>query len=263
MKIVVSILVVLVVLIVLVFVCGMLIPANHVATRSIHLDHSQEQVWLTVSDFEHYASWAPEVTGTKRLADENGHAVWQLEGKWAMPMALDEVETLLHSGYHEARGLALLIWVHRFPKAADDTREEIHHRYLANTTHVNNWDLVDASAPTLVGSFLAGRGRALLVRLAKSDSLWERRIAVVATGHFIRHDDFADTLKIVKLLLRDDEDLIHKSCGWMLREVGKRDQEVLETFLGEHYATMPRTMLRYAIERFTPKRRRQYLRGEV
>jgi 3-methyladenine DNA glycosylase AlkD len=178
-------------------------------------------------------------------------------------LALDEVETLLHSGYHEARGLALLIWVRRFPKDDDDTREEIHHRYLANTAHVNNWDLVDASAPTLVGNFLAGRGRALLVHLAQSDSLWERRIAVVATGHFIRDDDFADTLKIVKLLLHDDEDLIHKACGWMLREVGKRDQEVLETFLGEHYATMPRTMLRYAIERFSPKRRRQYLRGEV
>ena len=134
--------------------------------------------------------------------------------------------------------------------------------YRANTRHINNWDLVDVSAPTLVGGYLVDKSRKPLVGLAKSKSLWERRIAIVATQHFIRQDDYADTLKIAKMLLKDDEDL-HKAVGWMLREVGKRDQPTLVDFLGEHYSNMPRTMLRYAIERFPKNKRQVYLKGLV
>jgi 3-methyladenine DNA glycosylase AlkD len=178
-------------------------------------------------------------------------------------LPLDEAEELLGSVFHEARLLALLILVRRFEKGDEPSRQAIYDLYLANTARVNNWDLVDASAPAIVGGFLAGRDRGPLVRLAGSASLWERRIAVVATQHFIRRDDFADTLRLAGLLLEDREDLIHKAVGWMLREVGKRDQAVLEGFLGEHCRWMPRTMLRYAIERLPETRRRQYLRGEA
>jgi 3-methyladenine DNA glycosylase AlkD len=139
----------------------------------------------------------------------------------------------------------------------------IYDLYLRNTARVNNWDLVDASAEHIVGGYLWGRGRRPLYRLARSGSLWERRISVLATFHYIRRHDFADTLGVARALLQDREDLIHKAVGWMLREVGKRDQPALEAFLREHYRAMPRTMLRYAIERFTEVRRRQFLRGKV
>ncbi len=135
--------------------------------------------------------------------------------------------------------------------------------YQANTSRVNNWDLVDASAPAIVGGFLARRDRKPLTRLARSAGLWERRIAIVATLYFIRRGDFKDTLRLAGLLLDDGEDLIHKAAGWMLREVGKRDQAVLEGFLAENCRKTPRTMLRYAIERFPEASRRQYLTGEV
>src|SRR5205085_2531540 len=128
-----------------------------------------------------------------------------------------------------------------------------------NTRHVNNWDLVDSSAPAIVGGYLRDKPRKPLVGLAKSASLWERRIAVVATQHFIRHDEFDDTMTISRLLLGDKEDLIHKAAGWMLREVGDRDEATLWAFLDEHMAAMPRTMLRYAIEHFPPEKRRAYL----
>jgi 3-methyladenine DNA glycosylase AlkD len=128
---------------------------------------------------------------------------------------------------------------------------------------VNNWDLVDVSAEHIVGGYLWDRSRRPLYRLARSASLWERRIAVLATFHFIRRDDFADTFGITRLLLEDREDLIHKVVGWMLREIGKRDQGAEEGFLAEHYRRMPRTMLRYAIERFPETRRRAYLKGQV
>jgi 3-methyladenine DNA glycosylase AlkD len=128
---------------------------------------------------------------------------------------------------------------------------------------VNNWDLVDASAPAIVGGFLADRDRGPLTRLAHWDSLWERRIAVVATLFFVRRGDFADTLRLAGLLPGDHEDLIHKAAGWMLREVGKRGQAVLEGFLAGHCGRIPRTMLRYAIERLPEQRRRMYLKGEV
>jgi 3-methyladenine DNA glycosylase AlkD len=178
-------------------------------------------------------------------------------------LPLAEVETLLHSKIHEERALALLILVRVVAKAPDSLRKQVYDLYRANIRHVNNWDLVDVSAPTLVGGYLWDKSRKPLASLAKSKSLWERRIAIVATQHFIRQDDFGDTLKIATMLLNDDEDLIHKAVGWMLREVGKRDQPTLENFLGEHYANMPRTMLRYAIERFPINKRQAYLKGQV
>ena len=178
-------------------------------------------------------------------------------------LPLAEIETLLHSETHEERSLALLILelvVHRAP---DLTRKQVYDFYLANTGHVNNWDLVDVSAPPLVGAYLENKSRKPLYGLARSPILWERRIAIVATQHFIRLEDFADTLKIAALLLLDKEDLIHKAVGWMLREVGKRDQPTLETFLKQNYRKMPRTMLRYAIERFGKEDREAYLKGMI
>lgn len=165
----------------------------------------------------------------------------------SLPLA--EIEILLQSQIHEERALALLILCLVVHRAEDAIRKQVFELYLANTGHVNNWDLVDVSAPSLVGAFLADKSRKPLYRLARSKNLWERRIAMVATQHFIRSDDFADTLKIAHMLLDDDEDLIHKAAGWMLREVGKRDEAALQGFLMEHRSSMPRTMLRYAIEK--------------
>jgi 3-methyladenine DNA glycosylase AlkD len=159
--------------------------------------------------------------------------------------------------------LALLVLVRAFEKGDDASRKAIYDLYLASTGRVNNWDLVDASAPAIVGGFLAERGRGPLTRLARSDSLWERRIAVVSALFFIRRGDLQDTLRLAGLLLGDGEDLIHKAAGWMLREVGKRDVAALEGFLAGHCRRMPRTMLRYAIERLPEARRQQYLKGEV
>ena len=134
---------------------------------------------------------------------------------------------------------------------------------LANTQHVNNWDLVDSSAHYIVGPYLDNRDRSILTELSKSDSLWERRIAIMSTFYFIRRNQFSDTLRISKQLLNDHEDLIHKAVGWMLREVGKRDLAKEVAFLKAHYQKMPRTMLRYAIEKFSKEERQKYLRGEV
>ena len=176
----------------------------------------------------------------------------------ALPMT--EVEVLLRSPVHEERLLALLILVLGVGNGDDDEhRKGVYDFYLDNTRHVNNWDLVDSSAPAIVGGYLRDKPRKPLIGLAKSASLWERRIAIVATQHFIRLDDFDDTLTISRLLLADKEDLIHKATGWMLREVGDRDESALVAFLNEHAAAMPRTMLRYAIEHFPPEQRRAYL----
>ncbi len=178
-------------------------------------------------------------------------------------LPLVEVEALLHSEIHEERSLALLILGLVVHRASDSTRRLVYDFYLANTCHVNSWDLVDVSAPALVGAYLVDKSRKPLYGLARSPMLWERRIAIVATQHFIRLEDFADTLKIADMLLLDKEDLIHKAAGWMLREVGKRDQPILETFLKQNYRKMPRTMLRYAIERFGKEDREAYLKGLV
>jgi 3-methyladenine DNA glycosylase AlkD len=174
-----------------------------------------------------------------------------------------EVLALLRSEFHEARLLALLIWVRVASKGDEATRRLIYDLYLANTRSVNNWDLVDASAREIVGGYLHDKDRRRLYRLARSASVWERRIAIVATHFFIARRDFADTLGIAGVLLGDPHDLIHKATGWMLREVGKRDQAALEGFLRTHHRAMPRTMLRYAIERFPPDVRRAYLTGSL
>jgi 3-methyladenine DNA glycosylase AlkD len=165
---------------------------------------------------------------------------------------------------HEERLCALLILCAQFKKSTDPGgREKIHRLYCRNIQHVNNWDLVDASAPTIVGGFLQGRSREQLDRWARSRSLWRRRIAMLATLHFIKQDDFTDALRIADRLLTDDHDLIHKAVGWMLREVGKRDPRTLDVFLRTRYRRMPRTMLRYAIEKAPESERRKYLRGAI
>ena len=175
----------------------------------------------------------------------------------------DEALPLLQSPYHEERVFALIMLVNTFARGNKTLQKKIYILYLSNTRYINNWDLVDISAPNIVGAFLMERNRKPLYQLAKSKSLWERRIAILSTFYFIRNKQFADTLKIAEILLRDKEDLIHKAAGWMLREVGKRDRKCAELFLKEHCREMPRTMLRYALEKLEPATRRMYLNGSV
>lgn len=174
-----------------------------------------------------------------------------------------DMAQLLQSPWHEERLLALLLLVQAFQRGAETERRRIYRLYLKNTSRINNWDLVDTSAEHIVGGYLLDQDRKPLYKLAKSRSLWERRIAVLATFHYIKRGDHADTLALAALLLQDREDLMHKAVGWMLREVGKRDLPAEIGFLNEHCRTMPRTMLRYAIERFPEPQRRSYLLGEV
>ncbi|MGA2496685.1 MAG: DNA alkylation repair protein [Tepidisphaeraceae bacterium] len=181
----------------------------------------------------------------------------------ACDLPLGQTLRLLHSPFHEARMLALLILANQMPRAADNVRRDIYDCYLDNIAHINNWDLVDVTSPHVVGAYLADRDRRVLDRLARSPSLWERRIAIVSTHWFIRHGEFHDTIRIAGLLLNDTHDLIHKAVGWMLREVGKRDASVLHGFLGQHCRRMPRTMLRYAIERLPENIRSEYRAGRI
>jgi 3-methyladenine DNA glycosylase AlkD len=181
------------------------------------------------------------------------------------------IRELLSSEIHEERLAGLLILVDKFGdkyrkarKNGDGGKQKrIFDFYLANAKKINNWDLVDLSAPQIVGGYLLERKgeRSILRRLARSENVWERRIAVMATLQFIRSRQFDDTLEIAEMLLGDRHDLIHKAVGWMLREIGKRDQAAEEKFLKKHFRTMPRTMLRYAIEKFDAKKRRFYMRG--
>ncbi|MFK8029684.1 MAG: DNA alkylation repair protein [Gammaproteobacteria bacterium] len=168
---------------------------------------------------------------------------------------------LLKSVYHEERLLALFILVKRFGKADEKEQETIFKKYLANLKHINNWDLVDSSAYQIVGRYLHTRNRSPLYTLAKSPSLWARRIAVVSTYHFIKNGDFKDVLKLSRLLINDKEDLIHKAVGWMLREAGNRSRQTETSFLKKYYVDMPRTMLRYAIEKYPEKERQKFLKG--
>ena len=179
----------------------------------------------------------------------------------ALPLA--ETVRLLRSPIHEERLLALLMLVQAYKHGEAALQGRIFKQYLQNTRFINNWDLVDVSAEHIVGAYLRSRPRSRLQTLAVSGLLWERRIAIMATFHYIKHGEFAETLRIAKLLLRDPEDLIHKSAGWMLREIGKRDRPAEEAFLKAHYRRMPRTMLRYAIEKFPEKLRQRYLRGTI
>lgn len=175
-------------------------------------------------------------------------------------LPLREVRKLLRSGIHEKRLTALLIMVHQYRRGNSTERERLHRCYLSHTRFVNNWDLVDVSAEVLVGRHIAAKPRPPLRKLVRSRALWERRIAMIATFHFIKNGDAGEALWVAGQLLDDARDLVQKAVGWMLREVGKRvDEDALHRFLRRHAATMPRTTLRYAIERFPAHVRRRYL----
>lgn len=175
---------------------------------------------------------------------------------------LADLRKLLESSVHEHRVTAVMVLVGRFHRASEKEREEIYRFYFKNLKHINNWDLVDGSAPKIVGEYLLDkkRRRKILYKLARSKNLWERRIAIMATLGFIKNGEFEDALKISRILLNDEHDLIHKAVGWMLREIGKKNQEKEEDFLKRHVREMPRTMLRYAIEKFDERKRKPYLR---
>lgn len=177
-----------------------------------------------------------------------------------MGLTLPEINQLLTSIYHECRLTALIILERQFRNAITETeRRKIVTLYLTSTSRINSWDLVDLSAPNILGAYLTDKPITILTKLSKSACLWERRIAIVSTFWFIRHNRFAETLRITEILLHDPHDLIHKAVGWMLREIGKRDKNLLIKFLDINYHRMPRTMLRYAIEKFEPVTRRHYM----
>lgn len=177
---------------------------------------------------------------------------------------LSEVLNLLSSPIHEERLCALFILLSQFKKGDEKTKQKIYQVYLKNYKFINNWDLVDLSAPNIVGAYLSDKPKDILYKLAKSKNLWQKRIAILATFYDIYNQKAEETLKISKILLHDEHDLIHKAVGWMLREVGKRvDEKILLKFLDQNYKTMPRTMLRYAIERLPEKLRLDYLRAKI
>lgn len=190
--------------------------------------------------------------------------VRKLAGKCYNGIILNDLSVLLKSPIHEERLLALLILIFQYRKALSEAaKEEIYDFYLNHISYINNWDLVDLSAGHIIGAFLMNRDKKLLYDLACSSILWEKRIAIVSTSYFIKNRHFSDTLKIAQLLLTDSHDLIHKAVGWMLREVGKRSLDCEERFLKKYYQIMPRTMLRYAIERFPEPLRQSYLKGKI
>lgn len=172
---------------------------------------------------------------------------------------LNDIQALLNDPIHEARLLGVLLLVYQFEKADLEIRKTLYEFYLTHTVNINNWDLVDLSARQIVGCYLYDKDRTVLYQLAASSSLWEQRIAIIATFHFIKQQQFDDTFALATMLLTHRHDLIHKAVGWMLREVGKKDRTALESFLNDHYQTMPRTMLRYAIEKFPEPLRQHYL----
>ena len=178
-------------------------------------------------------------------------------------MPVNESLRLLRSPYHEERLCALLLLVQSFTGGDTETREIIAQGYLENLRYINNWDLVDSSAPQILGAYLADKPKRPLYELAASKELWARRTAIMATFHFIRQQHFHTTLDLAKQLLQDNEDLIHKAVGWMLREIGKRDGKLERAFLDKHCRTMPRTMLRYAIEKFPATERKRYLASKA
>ncbi len=192
-----------------------------------------------------------KVPVTRRLARE------------ARDLSFRDLESLLASPLHEERLLALLILVHQFQKGEEDRRRDIFLFFLKQTHRINNWDLVDLSAPHILGAYLYDQDKRIPRRLVRSKDLWERRLAVLASLYFIRRNIFTETFQMAEMLLGDPQDLIHKAVGWMLREVGKRDLIAAEGFLRTHYQKMPRTMLRYAIERFPEERRQAYLKGQI
>ena len=178
-------------------------------------------------------------------------------------LTLEEIQELLSSKIHEYRLTSIFIMIAKYKKADNKDKKNIFSFYLKNTKNINSWDLVDLSAPNIFGDFLLNKDKKILYKLVKSKNLWERRIAIISTYGFIKNNKFEDTLKVSEILLKDSHDLIHKATGWMLREIGKRNQEKEEEFLKKHYKKMPRTMLRYAIERFDEKKRKAYLKGTI
>ena len=178
-------------------------------------------------------------------------------------LSLDELKELLCSSIHEERLISLFISIDKYYKGDEGNREAIFKFYLKNRNGINNWDLVDISAPKIIGKHLINKDRSLLFKFALSKNLWERRIAILSTQEFIKNNDYLATLRLAEMLLKDKHDLIHKAVGWMLREVGKKDLNMEENFLGTHYKKMPRTMLRYAIEMFPETKRKKYLQGKI
>ncbi|MBK7631422.1 MAG: DNA alkylation repair protein [Ignavibacteriales bacterium] len=178
-------------------------------------------------------------------------------------LSLDDLGVLINSKVHEERLIAAFILVEKFQKTDEKKQKTIYNFYIKNRKGINNWDLVDLSAPKIVGQYLIDKDKSLLYKFAHSKDLWEKRIAILSTFTFLRQHWFEDTFNISEILLNDKNDLIHKAVGWMLREVGNRDMELEEEFLKKHYKTMPRTMLRYAIEKFPEKKRKSYLLGKI
>ena len=178
-------------------------------------------------------------------------------------LSLPKIQELLKSNIHEHRLIGLIILSNKYKESKEEDQANIFNFYLKNTKNINNWDLVDVTAPNIVGHFLSDKKKNILYNLARSNNLWERRIAIVSTFNFIRKQEFEDTLALSEILLDDKHDLMHKAVGWMLREVGKKDEVVLEAFLKQHYKVMPRTMLRYSIERFDEDKRKKYLLGDI
>jgi 3-methyladenine DNA glycosylase AlkD len=178
-------------------------------------------------------------------------------------LSLNDLKVLLGSPVHEERLISLLILVDKFEKADDKEREKYFSFYMKNRKSVNNWDLVDLSAPKIAGKYLLNRDKSILLKLAASKNLWERRISIISTYEFIRNEKYDTTFKISSTLLNDKHDLIHKAVGWMLREIGKKNLSAEEKFLKNNYKVMPRTMLRYAIEKFPEAKRKKYLLGKI
>ncbi len=178
-------------------------------------------------------------------------------------LAQKDVEKMLQSKYHEFRLTALFILVSQFERGDEIIQKNVFNFYISHLQHVNNWDLVDCSAHKIVGRWLLTKDKKILYKLAKSNDLWKKRVSIIATWWFIREGKLADTFKLSEILLNDKHDLIHKATGWMLREAGKKDVIQLERFLQKHYKTMPRTMLRYAIEKFPEQKRKVYLKGLI
>ena len=176
---------------------------------------------------------------------------------------LEDLQKFLNSQIHEERLISLLILVDKYGKADEKEKEKLYRFYKKNSRKINNWDLVDLSAPKIMGIHLLNRDKQNLYKFAHSKNLWEKRISIISTYSFIKNHDFNTTLEISDVLLNDDHDLIHKAVGWMLREVGKQDLYTLEKFLKPRYNKMPRTMLRYSIEKFPEKKRKKYLKGEI
>ena len=188
----------------------------------------------------------------------------RLIAKKHIDISIADMKTLIQSKYHEERLLGLIILVNKYSKNRDKkTRNQLYKIYVSSFKYINNWDLVDVTCPHVIGKHLMDKDRSILYAWAKTEDLWTKRIAIVSTHCFIRKNELKDTFKIAEILLHDTHDLIHKAVGWMLREAGKRDIEKEEDFLKKHYRTMPRTMLRYAIERFPEPKRQKYLKGTI